>query len=82
MSSDSDGIIAGPAPRGETSDEDGIILGPSVAVPALGRARQGPQGRCRAPPKQGKFNAWLFAELDEGDERFLGRGHAGNVAFF
>ena len=66
MSSDSDGIIAGPAPRGEPSDDDGIISGPPVASRARRQARKRTKVRSRVPPKQGKFNAWLLA-LPEGE---------------
>ena len=79
MSSDSDGIIGGPAPRGEATDDDGIIGGPAVAVPALGRARRAPQGPFRAPPKQGKFNAWLLAAAEAGDSGVGEGGHVGNA---
>ena len=60
MSSDSDGIVAGPAPRGEAPDDDGIVSGPASAGAPAGRAAQGVRvRRPSAPPKRGGFFAYI-----------------------
>ena len=63
MSQSSDGIVGGPAPRGEAaSDSDGIVPGPLAAGRGGGRARGKCMSRPRAPPTTGRFSSLLFVD--------------------